>query len=333
MPIDTSIADMPWLLHPANPGASLAQGVEAGSRIAANYLQGVGLAQRTMEAERQANMQQQELNAKLALAPLQQTLLQQQADKGALTIEQMLRAKQDDLEADKAFTGLQGAIFDKLNTGDLNGAVMEYAKGIAQHPTLALVDKYKALGGQLETMKKEADRADYFKSVTEERRFKDMPPAARFEELARQAEAEGDSETAANYREHAGLEVQREERLQKQQEDVHQHNQIRLEQLKANIARTSNKAALDAFNSRLRNIENAPRLKLPERNAKVSELLKEYEDKYGVSAPVAPAVPAAAPAPATAAPATRFTPGTVYRDKYGNQREYQADGTWKVLPQ
>ena len=143
---------MQWLVHPADAGSNLAKGAAAGAQIAESYQRGVGLAQRQMEMERNAAMQQEELNMRMKLFPLQQTLQQQQADMNALRIEQGLKARNASIANDKAWGGLSGAVNEKLQSGDLAGARTAFIAGNSSNPNLWIDPRSEQLGKQLEQM-------------------------------------------------------------------------------------------------------------------------------------------------------------------------------------
>lgn len=271
-----------------------------GAGLGQFFAQGV---QQGQEQQR-INQQSQELALKIAQVPLQQKLLEQDAAFKAAQTEGLLYNQQSKVQTQQALADLAGGLSKAWTETDGTMSVPMLLDALKTTPRLADTKEFWDLAKQNQVSLAAQNAKEYHEASlqernasTEERRFKDKPNAVKFEELAKQAEAAGDPDTAAMYREHAGLELEKEARLQRQEEDVHQHNQIRLKQLEANISRTNNKAALDALQSQFRNIENAPRLKLAERNAKVSELLREYEQTYGAPAPSAPGA-ATTPAPA-----------------------------------
>jgi hypothetical protein len=182
MPIDPSIADLDWLTKPGDAGTNLAKGAAVGSVIARSREANASLAQRAQEF-------QAEQELKLRQLPLQMTLQQQSADKGALQIEQLLKAKNDDLEGEKAFTGLQSVVSDglaaKKTLVDIRGDVLDYA---TKNQAVFLSDKWKPFSSNLESLTKEADAVAYHKDLNAARMDSKLPAGVRIDRLLQSAQ-------------------------------------------------------------------------------------------------------------------------------------------------
>jgi len=197
MPIDPSISDLTWLTQTADPAKDLAAGASVGGHIAQSRLGFASLAQRAQEFEQQQAIEKQKLGMELAQVPLRNTLLQQQAQENALKIELGLKAKQDDIEATGAFTGLADRVSPMLKTGKLDDALATYADAGLNNNVLLTDPRYQNLGKQLDAMRKEADLAIYRKGSVEARmkaasgmEFRSLPPTVKIDRLLQQAQSD-----------------------------------------------------------------------------------------------------------------------------------------------
>lgn len=243
---------------------------------------------------------QQQINMELATLPLKQTLMQQDAQLNSAKIEQVLSSRQAEIDTEEQLAGLAGRVQHAFTEASPTDAIPFLFEALQKTPRLAENPHFHQLWKDTQTSIQAATLAKHYDDLSaaneariKERRFHDMPKAAQFEDLAKEAEAAGNPDTARMYREHADLEVQREERLQQQQADIHERNQIRLKQLETSLARTEGKGAFAVLQSQLRNIENAPRMTIEDRKKASDALFEDYEKKYGASS--AGAVPPPAP--------------------------------------
>lgn len=165
------------------------------------FAEGVSAGQR----QQQINQQQQQLAMEIAQAPLKQTLLQQDSDIKALSIEQLLKKRNDDIQNTKAFMGLQDVVNSRLEEGDLPEAINAFTQINTETPDLWVDPRSQALGKQLDAMQKEADRVKSWSDMNAARMkaaegasFRGMPPDAKYQRLLENAQSDLNAEISSD---------------------------------------------------------------------------------------------------------------------------------------
>lgn len=128
------------------------------------FAEGVSAGQR----QQQLDMQRQELTAKLAQVPLQQTLLQQQADLNALKIEQGLRDNQDAIEG-HSLMAQYARVMQGANLLPIESGLRVHSQFGLDHPVVLTNPDYMASGKQLDERVKQADLQEYRLSIADAR--------------------------------------------------------------------------------------------------------------------------------------------------------------------
>jgi hypothetical protein len=113
------------------------------------------------QQQQQIDMQKQELAANLAMMPLKQTLMQQDAKLNEFQLQDRLQSRQNYLDSTGAFTNLTARLSPLLNEGKLEEAQKEAVSAGLSNSFLLTDPRYKSLTGQLDSMRKEADLAQY----------------------------------------------------------------------------------------------------------------------------------------------------------------------------
>lgn len=105
------------------------------------FAEGVSQGQR----QQQIDVQKQQLALEIAQAPLKQTLLQQDAQMNALRIQNGLEARQHELEATQAYTGLAAQVSPLLKSGQIDKAQELIGAAVSENGYLAIDGRTKAL--------------------------------------------------------------------------------------------------------------------------------------------------------------------------------------------
>ena len=363
MPIDASLSDMPWLTQSGDAGKNLAEGAAVGAHIAQFRAQNASLAQRAQEF-------QAEQNLKLAQLPLQMTLQKQQADKGALQIEQLLKAKNDDIEGEKAFTGLQSVVSDGLAAKkplvEIRSDVLNYA---TKNQAVFLSDKWKPFSDQIETLTKEADfvkaRADANAARMEAAKgagLRSLPTGVKIDRLLQQAQSDladaqdpetGDPSLIPHFQQQVeSLQAQKQmesDKLKVQQGKVTneaERNKAIQARTAATNARTLelgnrlNRGDLALMNQKIKVIQDQPNSKMDfaAKMKAIDDIHAEFESKTkGYSTPGGNAPASGAPAAAAPSNATQFRLGGTYRKPDGSRYIYKGGdandaASWQPAP-
>lgn len=262
-------------------------------------MQGVAAGQ----AQQHINLANRQLAMQLAMQPLQMEQQRQANDLQALNIQSSLLQRNLRTKGLEAFNQLQQDVHPDLTGGNIDDTLNKVVSYAGNHPVLWGTPEFVAMKDSLFKMKQEADMAKARLEVAGARgtaaqaAMIKADPASHYNQLAQEAEAAGETALAQQYHELSGLALAKEKRLDAMQADIHQRNQIRLQQLGASTLRPAERAALAVLQSKLRNIENAPRMKQEDRNAAATMLLDDFESKIGKTTTPAVGEPAAAAPP------------------------------------
>ena len=322
MPINPSISDLTWLLQPGDAGTNLAKGAQVGGLIA-----------RHMEANRDADLRQQQINMELAQLPLKQTLLQQHAQLNEYGLATALDQQQDRVEAGKAVAEFAPLMSEGLKAGKYDQLLSNYFDVLAKHPQAAGNPDFQKVPATIEAARRAQDLSEHYKAADAARleaakgaALRAQPKEVKLQfaiddatTKANDAAAVGDDELAALYKGQAqSFQTQLDLHKQSVQNETQKQKNIadknaRLSATEERLNRIANqldKTSLATMRQEQQVVVNSTALTDDDKLTKLQEIGNRYEaraKRRGASTPSAPATPRTAasqpPAPATV-PAT-----------------------------
>lgn len=256
------------------------------------FLEGVQVGQQ----QQRINLANRQLAAELATLPLKMTQMQQQNELGSLQIEGQLRQRQNYLDSTKAFNDVANQVSPLLKSGKIDDAMRTVVAAGLDNNFLLTDPRFQSLSKTVDAMHHEANVMELRKATlalagrrADIAEFRSKPIFERLQMEADNFDQAGDPEMADKLRAQANLEKEKLDVRKQELGERARRNDIRQQA----IDKSLDAVGRAAFNSQMRDIENAPHMTLEQREAEREKALQSFEAKTRSAhpTPISPTTP------------------------------------------